>query len=173
MEELIPILLQYVKSRQKPGGYVVFVAHNARAFDVPFLINEFSRCHFEIPPNWLFVDTLPLAREVIKLECTLPLSGVHLLDALIFCTRILGVTESFAVFCPIGSKLNSGTSLEALRKKYNISLVGNAHRALCDVTASSLVLQRLTFDLKLPLSGLVAKHFKASDLNNVKKKNSR
>ncbi|KAJ6928622.1 hypothetical protein NC652_012682 [Populus alba x Populus x berolinensis] len=39
MEELIPILLQYGKSRQKPGGYVLYVAHNARAFDVPFLVN--------------------------------------------------------------------------------------------------------------------------------------
>ena len=68
MEELIPILLQYVKSRQKPGGYVMFVAHNARNFDVPFLVNEFSRCHFEMPPNWLFVDTLPLARELLKME---------------------------------------------------------------------------------------------------------
>lgn len=36
MEELIPILLQYIRSRQKPGGYVLLVAHNARTFDVPF-----------------------------------------------------------------------------------------------------------------------------------------
>lgn len=45
---------------------MVLVAHNARGFDVPFLIKEFSRCSFDIPPNWLFVDTLPLAREVMK-----------------------------------------------------------------------------------------------------------
>jgi DNA polymerase III epsilon subunit-like protein len=66
MEELIPYLLQYVRSREKPDGYVLWVAHNARNFDVPFLINEFSRCSTEVPPNWLFVDTLPLAREVMK-----------------------------------------------------------------------------------------------------------
>lgn len=66
MGDLIPILLRYVGSRQKPGGCVVLVAHNARGFDVPFLIKEFSRCSFDIPPNWLFVDTLPLAREVMK-----------------------------------------------------------------------------------------------------------
>lgn len=66
MEDLIPILLQYVKSRQKPGGYIMFVAHNARTFDVPFLIKEFSRHSYEIPPNWLFMDTLSLARELIK-----------------------------------------------------------------------------------------------------------
>ncbi|CAN4108868.1 unnamed protein product [Withania somnifera] len=66
MGDLIPILLRYVGSRQKPGGYVVLVAHNARCFDVPFLIKEFSRCSFDIPSNWLFIDTLPLAREVMK-----------------------------------------------------------------------------------------------------------
>ncbi|CAN4111009.1 unnamed protein product [Withania somnifera] len=66
MGDLIPILLRYVGSRQKHGGYVVLVAHNARIFDVPFLIKEFSRCSFDIPSNWLFVDTLPLAREVMK-----------------------------------------------------------------------------------------------------------
>lgn len=66
MKELIPILLQYVVSRQKPRGYVMWVAHNARSFDAPFLIKEFSRCSVEIPPNWLFMDTLPLAREVVK-----------------------------------------------------------------------------------------------------------
>lgn len=66
MEDLIPILLHYVKSRQKPGGYILFVAHNARSFDVPFLINEFSRCSYEVPNNWLFMDTLTLARELMK-----------------------------------------------------------------------------------------------------------
>lgn len=66
MEELIPILLQYVRSRQKPGGYVVWIAHNARCFDVPFLINELRRCSYSVPSNWLFIDTLPLAREVMK-----------------------------------------------------------------------------------------------------------
>lgn len=66
MEELIPLLLQYVRSREKPDGYILWVAHNARTFDVPFLLKEFSRCSTEVPPNWLFVDTLPLAREMIK-----------------------------------------------------------------------------------------------------------
>lgn len=73
MEELIPKLKQYVKSREKLGGFVVFVAHNARAFDLPFLVMEFRRCSEEIPPNWLFLDTLPLAREMKK-------SGGELID---------------------------------------------------------------------------------------------
>ena len=66
MKDLIPILLEYIKSRQKPGGIVLLVAHNGRSFDVPFLINEFSRCGIEIPENWRFLDTLPLVRELIK-----------------------------------------------------------------------------------------------------------
>ena len=63
MEDLIPILFQYVRSREKPGGDVLFVAHNARCFDVPFIICELRRYSIKIPPNWLFLDTLPLARH--------------------------------------------------------------------------------------------------------------
>lgn len=66
MEEMIPIFLRYVQSRQKPGGYVMIVAHNGKTFDFQFLINEFNRCSYEIPPNWLFFDSLPLARESMK-----------------------------------------------------------------------------------------------------------
>ncbi|GAB2287290.1 hypothetical protein Dimus_021670 [Dionaea muscipula] len=66
MKELIPILIRYIRSRQKPQGYVVLIAHNGRTFDVPFLTREFRRCAYEIPPDWLFLDTLPLAREAMK-----------------------------------------------------------------------------------------------------------
>ncbi|XP_047158623.1 exonuclease DPD1, chloroplastic/mitochondrial-like [Vigna umbellata] len=66
MEDLVPILLQYIRSREKHDGYVLWVAHNARAFDAPFLMHEFIRCSMEIPHNWLFLDTLPLARQLIK-----------------------------------------------------------------------------------------------------------
>ncbi|KAJ8447803.1 hypothetical protein Cgig2_015166 [Carnegiea gigantea] len=66
MQGMIPKLLQFVKSREKAGGYVVLVAHNARRFDVPFLENEFKRCSTPIPSNWLFLDTLPLARQAMK-----------------------------------------------------------------------------------------------------------
>ncbi|KAM7478420.1 hypothetical protein LguiA_026633 [Lonicera macranthoides] len=137
MKELIPILLQYVKSRQKPGGQVLWIAHNARSFDVPFLVKEFSRCSFEIPSDWLFVDSLALAREWLK-------SG--------------------------GPNLPSKVSLQALREYYGIPLAGSAHRAMSDVHSLSLILQRLTFDLKLPISGLVERSFRASDLNTLKKK---
>ncbi|KAL7003134.1 hypothetical protein U1Q18_004292 [Sarracenia purpurea var. burkii] len=137
MQDLIPILMKYVESRQKPGGTVLWIAHNARCFDVPFLIKEFSRCSVEVPPDWRFMDALPLAREAMKLE---------------------------------GSKLSSKVSLQALREHYGIPLVGSAHRAMSDVITLSLILQRMTFDLKLPVSSLVERSFIASDLTNVKKK---
>lgn len=137
MKDLIPILLEYIQSRQKPGGQVLWIGHNARCFDVPFLIKEFSRCSVDIPENWLFMDTLPLARELVK-------SG--------------------------GSNLPSKTSLQALREHYKIPLVGSAHRSMSDVYSLSQILQRMTFDLKVPISGLVERSFRASDLNDLKKK---
>ncbi|KAG0483492.1 hypothetical protein HPP92_011576 [Vanilla planifolia] len=63
-EELVPILLQYVSSRQNGGRPVLWIAHNGRRFDVPFLIREFNRCSVEIPEDWVFVDTLSLARQL-------------------------------------------------------------------------------------------------------------
>ncbi|GAB4855628.1 hypothetical protein Ancab_024249 [Ancistrocladus abbreviatus] len=140
MEELIPILLGYIRSRQKPGGCSVFAAHNGRSFDIPFMINEFSRCSYEIPPDWLFLDTLPLAREAMK-------SG--------------------------GSMVSPRVSLQALCKHYGIPLIGSAHRALSDVHALALVLQRITFQLQLPTQSLIERCFKASDvISSKKKKNS-
>lgn len=69
MNDLIPILMHYVRSRQQsPDIICLFIAHNARCFDVPFMINEFSRCSMDIPSNWLFLDTLPLARQLMKLN---------------------------------------------------------------------------------------------------------
>ncbi|XP_061371957.1 exonuclease DPD1, chloroplastic/mitochondrial [Gastrolobium bilobum] len=139
MEDLIPILLHYVRSREKPGGYVLWVAHNARSFDVPFIIHELRRCSTEVPPNWLFVDTLPLARELMK-------SG--------------------------GTKLSS-ISLAALSELYKIKVDGSAHRAMVDVNTLSLILPKLTIDLKLTLSSLVKKSFRGSDIiNSKRKKNS-
>lgn len=66
MKELIPILVQYIQSRQKPGGQVILVAHNAKIFDAPFLKEEFRRHSCELPSNWLFLDTVPLARKLLK-----------------------------------------------------------------------------------------------------------
>lgn len=63
--EIIPILLQYVWSRQMDGKPVLWVAHNGRSFDVPFLMFEFRRCKVEMPGDWLFVDTLPIAKQLV------------------------------------------------------------------------------------------------------------
>lgn len=73
---------------------------------------------------------------------------------------------------PTGSKLTSGLSLQALREYYGIPLAGSAHRAKSDVKVLSMILQRLTSELKLSISGLVQKTFTASDLNTHKKKSS-
>ncbi|KAJ4848238.1 hypothetical protein Tsubulata_042283 [Turnera subulata] len=62
MEDLIPILVEYIESRKTTrGSTVLMVAHNGRRFDVPFLIQEFSRCKMEIPPHWQFLDTIGYA----------------------------------------------------------------------------------------------------------------
>ncbi|KAL5209168.1 hypothetical protein ABZP36_004791 [Zizania latifolia] len=63
--EFVPILLQYVWSRQMADKPVLWVAHNGRNFDVPFLMYEFQRCKIEMPGDWLFVDTLPIARQLV------------------------------------------------------------------------------------------------------------
>ncbi|KAI3810463.1 hypothetical protein L1987_20076 [Smallanthus sonchifolius] len=68
MKELIPILVQYVRSRQKPGGQTLLIAHNGKTFDVPFLFSEFNRYSYEIPSDWHFVDTMSPARELMKAE---------------------------------------------------------------------------------------------------------
>ncbi|KAI3742912.1 hypothetical protein L1987_60611 [Smallanthus sonchifolius] len=140
MEALIPILVQYVKSRQKPGGQVLFISHNCKSFDFPFLINEFRRCFYEIPSDWHFLDAMSLARAVKKAE---------------------------------GSELSS-ISLQSLREYYKIPLIGEAHRAMADVNVLAQVLQKMTHDLKLTVSGLLKSYaFTETIDNSKKKKNSR
>uniref|UniRef100_A0A0E0KCN1 Exonuclease domain-containing protein n=1 Tax=Oryza punctata TaxID=4537 RepID=A0A0E0KCN1_ORYPU len=63
--EFIPVLLQYVLSRQMADKPVLWVAHNGRNFDVPFLMYEFQRSKIEMPGDWLFVDTRPIAKQLI------------------------------------------------------------------------------------------------------------
>lgn len=128
-KDLIPILQHYVQSRQIDGCPVLLVAHNGRSFDVPFIINEFRRCSVEVPPDWLYLDTLPLARQLVK---------------------------------PDGTKLSS-CNLQALREHYGIPLLGTAHRAMSDVSSLSLILQKMTFDLKMPVSALLDRSFMVSN----------
>ncbi|CAL1407597.1 unnamed protein product [Linum trigynum] len=131
MKELIPIMVQYIESRRKKGGYVLLVAHNGRTFDVPFLKSEFERCSFRIPHDWLFFCTLGLARQHFK-----------------------------------GSKV----SLEAMKESLEIKLEGDAHRAMADVNALSLVFRELTIRLEKTLANLVKDSFTASELSKTSSK---
>ncbi|EOY06636.1 hypothetical protein QUC31_016167 [Theobroma cacao] len=134
MKDFIPILLHYIRSRQQiPGSLALFIAHNARCFDLPFLVKEFSRCSMDIPPNWLFLDTLPLARQMMKLN---------------------------------GSRL---FSLQALCEHFDIQAVDATHRAMSDVNLLSVILERMTVDMKLTIADFLEKSFQASDLSDLMK----
>lgn len=72
----------------------------------------------------------------------------------------------FFFFFLTGTKLSSW-NLQALREYYGIPLVGTAHRAMSDVNLLSLVLQKMTFDLKLTVSALLDRSFMVSKLTQV------
>jgi RecG-like helicase/DNA polymerase III epsilon subunit-like protein len=59
------LLETYVtEARRKGGGAsVILAAHNARQFDAGFLQAEYRRVGRELPDDWRFLDTLPLARK--------------------------------------------------------------------------------------------------------------
>ena len=57
------------EARRRCGGAsVLLVAHNARQFDAGFLQAEYRRLGRELPEDWRFVDTLPLARKTLAKE---------------------------------------------------------------------------------------------------------
>ncbi|VAH52082.1 unnamed protein product [Triticum turgidum subsp. durum] len=83
--DVLPLLLAFARSRQTPGKPVIWVAHNVKRFDGPFLAQEFDRCSAQIPEDWLFVDTYCLARKLPKL---LPSEDKkHLLNLESLCKR--------------------------------------------------------------------------------------
>jgi|TARA_B110000977_G_scaffold198461_1_gene283372 DNA polymerase III epsilon subunit-like protein len=54
-------------AREKGNGApVILAAHNARQFDAGFLQAEYRRLGKELPDEWRFVDTLPLARKQVR-----------------------------------------------------------------------------------------------------------
>lgn len=70
-----------------------------------------------------------------------------------------------------GSKGNSKLGLQALRSHFEIPLIGTAHRALADVQILALVLQKMTYQLKLPVCDLIEKYsFSDLDLGKSRKK---
>ena len=64
MEDVIPRLFEWVE-RQEPDKPVIWLAHNGKTFDFPFLIREMKRCGFDTPDRWRFFDTLTLARRLV------------------------------------------------------------------------------------------------------------
>ncbi|XP_039772098.1 exonuclease DPD1, chloroplastic/mitochondrial-like [Panicum virgatum] len=64
--DVLPLSLAYVQSCQAPGKPILWVAHNAKQFDIPFVMQEFERCSAQVPADWLFVDSLCLARKLKK-----------------------------------------------------------------------------------------------------------
>ncbi|XP_037487267.1 exonuclease DPD1, chloroplastic/mitochondrial-like [Triticum dicoccoides] len=83
--DVLPLLLAFARSRQTPGKPVIWVAHNVKRFDGPFLAQEFDRCSAQIPEDWLFVDTYCVARKLPKL---LPSEDKkHLLNLESLCKR--------------------------------------------------------------------------------------
>ncbi|KAG6501700.1 hypothetical protein ZIOFF_041583 [Zingiber officinale] len=180
--ELVPILLQYVRSRQMPGKPVILVAHNARQFDVPFITNEFQRCSMDIPEDWGFLDTLPLARQLVMPDGRIMSRRKPHAHKEEFCIGVVFVSWSergtVNLSCVRGTRhdttlilasdrqvdmlnlSNQGSKLpsvklQSLGEHYGIPLVGPAHRAMPDVTLLCNVLQRITFDLKLTVSQLL------------------
>ncbi|KAL2325573.1 hypothetical protein Fmac_024631 [Flemingia macrophylla] len=135
MEDLIPILLQYIKSREKHGGYVLWVAHNARTFDAPFLIHEFIRCSAEIPHNWLFLDTLPLARELMKSGGT-NLSSASLVSLREFyrvevggsAHRAMADVNTLSLILPMLTSDLKLTLSSLVKRSFNVSNLMNANK---------------------------------------------
>ncbi|KAJ3683652.1 hypothetical protein LUZ60_013879 [Juncus effusus] len=68
LKELIPILLEFVKSRRIQGKPVVLIAHNGKSFDFPFLKIQMRICGFDIPNDWLFLDSLNLAKQCTNIK---------------------------------------------------------------------------------------------------------
>lgn len=73
----------------------------------------------------------------------------------------------------IGPKVSSRISVQALREYYDIPLDGDAHRAMSDVNLLTSILERMTFDMKLSITDLLERSFRASDLVHSKKKNNK
>jgi DNA polymerase III epsilon subunit-like protein len=64
-EDACPIILEWVRRTQEPGKPVIWLAHNGKTFDFPFLLREMDRCGCEAPDDWRFFDTLALTRRLV------------------------------------------------------------------------------------------------------------
>lgn len=58
--------IDFVEGRRKGNADVILIAHNGRRFDVPFIMKECHRCSMEIPSHWYFVDSMDIAKTMLK-----------------------------------------------------------------------------------------------------------
>ena len=58
-------LVEFVSKGTKPGAVAVLIAHNGNIFDNRMLTAEFKRCGMAVPQTWQWMDSLPLARELL------------------------------------------------------------------------------------------------------------
>ncbi|XP_024402182.1 uncharacterized protein [Physcomitrium patens] len=64
--EVMTAFVDFVESRRIGNSDVILVAHNGRRFDVPFIMKECYECSMEIPSHWYFIDTIDLAKAMLK-----------------------------------------------------------------------------------------------------------
>ena len=115
--------------RRSGGASVLLVAHNARQFDAGFLQAEYRRLGRELPDDWRFVDTLPLARKTLS-KNTVP-GGSYKLESL---AGHFGVTVDGAAHRAEADARMLGDVLQGL---VGCSLEGTAGRSIGNVNGSS------------------------------------
>lgn len=64
--DFFPLLRTWVSSRNRGSRPVLFIAHNGTTFDLPFVAWECARGGLELPREWLYADSLPIARSFEK-----------------------------------------------------------------------------------------------------------
>ena len=65
--EIIENLEKDIECKNKDDK-TYLVAHNGNSFDEPFLKEEYSRIQRKVPENYVFIDTLPITRHLLKNE---------------------------------------------------------------------------------------------------------
>ena len=108
---------------------MLLVAHNARQFDAGFLQAEYRRLGRELPDDWRFVDTLPLARKTLS-KNTVP-GGSYKLESL---AGHFGVTVDGAAHRAEADARMLGDVLQGL---VGCSLEGTAGRSIGNVNVNS------------------------------------
>jgi len=63
--EIIENLEKDIECKNK-GNKTYLVAHNGNGFDELFLKQEYNRIKRDIPENYIFIDTLPITRKLLK-----------------------------------------------------------------------------------------------------------